>query len=423
MDETLCVYLDAEKPRLVGHLYLHGPHAGDTFRYDPAWVKSGFALAPSLPLGTGPFPTAKDAVLPGILADTCPDRWGRLVLRREEAHAARRERRAARALSDVDRLLLVSDMLRLGAIRISREAGGPFLAHAGPIPLAVDLGRLLDATRKVIQELDTDDDMKLLLAPGGSMGGARPKAVVRDKGHLCMAKFSHPDDDRSVESWEEVALRLAANAGIEVPPKHRLVRVLEQPVLVTQRFDRDGDRRRLFASAMTLLDAKDHEAHSYLDLVYTIRQVGDVGDLPRLWRRMVFNILISNTDDHLRNHGFLRDSSAWRLSPAYDLNPIPPDIGSRNLTLAIDEADTTASLDLAFSVAEQFGMDMALARQIAAEVGSATRQWKMEAKRVGIGRSEIERFTGAFEHGDLQLALQSGPPAKATVKIPAPRPR
>jgi serine/threonine-protein kinase HipA len=373
-------------------------------------VQNGFSLGPSLPLTPGPFPTAKDAVLPGIVADTCPDRWGRAVLRREEAHASQRERRTARTLTDVDSLVMVSDELRLGAIRISREQGGPFLAQAGPIPLTVDLGRLLAATRNVIKELDTDDDLKLLLAPGASLGGARPKAAIRDRGDLCMAKFPHPDDDRSVESWEEVALQLAQRAGIEVPDGHKLVRVLDEPVLVTKRFDRHGNQRRLFASAMTLLDARDRESHSYLDLVYTIRQVGDVEDLPRLWRRMVFNILITNTDDHLRNHGFLRTEGAWRLSPAYDLNPRPADLGPSNLTLAIDEADTTASLDLAFSVADQFGLSIKTARDIAAQVGEAIRHWREVALRIGIRRDEIERMAGSFEHRELELAVGANTP-------------
>lgn len=420
MDETLFIYVDVGAPRLAGKLYLHGPGAGGVFRYDSSWLKDGFSLGPSLPLAPGPFPTAKEAVLPGILNDTCPDRWGRMVLRREEAHAAQREHRAARTLTDVDCLVMVSDELRLGAIRISRESGGPFLAQAGPIPLAVDLGRLLSATRKVIRELDTDDDLKLLLAPGASLGGARPKAVVRDKGALCMAKFSHPDDDCSVESWEEVALRLAAHAGIEIPERHQLVQVLGEPVLVTKRFDRQENQRRLFASAMTLLGAQDRDQHSYLEIVYAIRQVGNVDDLPHLWRRLVFNILISNTDDHLRNYGFLRTQGAWQLSPAYDLNPKPTDLGPRNLTLAIDEADTTASLELAFSVADQFGLDNRAANVIATEVGKATRHWREEAQRVGIDKHEIERFAGSFEHKDLDLALgRSKPtPSAATTSTP-----
>lgn len=418
MDETLYIYVDMGAPRLAGRIHLHGPKTGSTFTYDPTWLKEGFSLGPSLPLSLGQFHTSKDSVLPGILADTCPDRWGRLVLRREETHAALRENRAARTLTDSDRLLLVSDALRLGAIRISREPGSPFLAESGPIPLAVELARLLTATRKVIQELDTDDDMKLLLAPGASMGGARPKAVISDKGQLYMAKFPHPDDETSVESWEEVALRLAEKAGMKVPEDHRLVKVLEQPALITKRFDREGNKRRLFASAMTLLDAKDNENHSYLEIAYTIRQVGDVGDLARLWRRLVFNILISNTDDHLRNHGFLRGPGAWLLSPVFDVNPMPPDVRPRNLELAVDEANNAASLELAFSVADQFGLDQKAAKGIAMEVGKATSTWRNEAQRVGIEHKEIDRFAAAFEHKDLQLALQAKVPASMAATEP-----
>lgn len=420
MYKTLYVYVDQGQPQLAGRLYLQGPGSGAVFTYEPTWLGRGYSLGPTLPLAPGPFHTTRGAVLPGILSDTCPDRWGRMVMRREEAHSARREKRTARTLTDPDCLVRVSDTLRLGAIRVSETEGGPYLAASGSIPLAVDLGRLLTATRKVMQDLDEDDDMKLLLAPGASLGGARPKAVVSDQGTLYVAKFPQPDDDWSIVTWEAVALRLAEKAGIDVAQDHRIIQVLNEPVLVTRRFDRDGERRRLYASAMTLLGAKDGDAHSYLDIAYVIRQVGDVEDLPRLWRRLVFNILISNTDDHLRNHAFLRGAAGWELSPAFDLNPVPPDVRPRNLTLAIDEADNTASLELALSVAEQFGLDAEEARGMAAEVGAATQTWRIEAQRQGIRRDEIERLSTAFEHDDLKQALHGSNKFPALSPYPQP---
>ena len=259
-----------------------------------------------------------------------------------------------------------------------------------------------------MEETDTEEDLRLLFAPGSSLGGARPKASVREKnGHLAIAKFPRKDDEINTVVWEAVALALAHKAGIPVPSA-RVETVANEPVLLLRRFDRDGKRRVPFLSAMSMLGAKDNETHSYLEIVDALRQHGATpkADMEALWRRVVFNILISNTDDHLRNHGFLYEGSdGWRLSPAYDLNPVPTDIKPRILTTAINEDDSTASLALAMSVVKYFELDAAKAREIAKEVGKAVSKWRVEAARSGITKSEIDRMASAFEHEDLKEAL------------------
>jgi len=249
--------------------------------------------------------------------------------------------------------------------------GGGFLAEQGAtrIPPLVELPRLLSAAEHVVS--DSDEDLRLLLAPGSSLGGARPKASVRDRdGHLVIAKFPHKNDEINTVLWEAVALRLAGKAGIPVP-KWRLEQVAGKSVLLLQRFDRAAGIRIPFLSAMSMLGARDNESRSYLEFVDALRQHGACAkdDMHALWRRIVFNILISNTDDHLRNHGFLYGGPyGWRLSPAYDLNPVPTDIKPRVLSTAIDLDDGTASLDLAMSVAGYFELAQEKAGDIATEV-------------------------------------------------------
>ena len=276
------------------------------------------------------------------------------------------------------------------------------------IPPLIELPRLLSAAEHALSDTDTEEDLLLLLAPGSSLGGARPKASVRDRdGHLTIAKFPNKADDMKTVLWEAVALTLAAKAGIPVP-LWRLETVLDKPVLLLRRFDRDGATRLPFLSAMSMLSAKDNEARSYLEFVDILRQHGaaPTRDMHELWRRIVFSILISNTDDHLRNHGFLWAGPAgWRLSPAYDLNPVPTDIKPRILTTAIDLEDGTASLKLALEVASYFELGTDQARTIATQVGKAVAAWRKEAGRLGLTAPEIDRMASAFEHDDLRAVL------------------
>jgi serine/threonine-protein kinase HipA len=346
----------------------------------------------------------------GAIGDSAPDRWGRALMRRMERRRAEHEEQTPRTLHEIDYLLLVDDEARAGALRFAETEGGPFLRQeeAKRIPPLVELPQLLSAAEHVMEDTDTEEDLRLLFAPGSSLGGARPKASVREKdGNLAIAKFPRKDDETSTVIWEALALTLAHKAGIAVPLA-RIETVGKKPVLLLRRFDRDGKRRIPFLSAMSMLSAKDNESHSYLEIVDALRQhgAGPKADIEALWRRIVFNILISNTDDHLRNHGFLYEGSdGWRLSPAYDLNPVPTDIKPRILTTAINEDDGTASLALAMSVAKYFELDAAKAREIAKQVGKAVSTWRNEAAHHGVGKNEIDRMASAFEHEDLKEAV------------------
>ena len=302
------------------------------------------------------------------------------------------------------------DETRQGALRFAEQEGGPFLNqivdHRTP-PL-IELPALLAASEHVYDEVETADDLRLLLAPGSSLGGARPKASVRDRnGSLAIAKFPHHADRISTVLWEALALRLASAAGINAAIG-RVERVAGRPVFLLQRFDRDGANRRPFLSAMSMLGATDHETRSYLEIADAIQRYGaaPTQDLHELWRRIVFSVLISNTDDHLRNHGFLYEGNqGWRLSPAYDLNPVPVQFRPRILSTLIDEQNGDASLDLALSVAEYFRLTTAQARQTAYEVGRAVTRWREEASTLGIAAAEINTLASAFEHEDLAQAL------------------
>ncbi|MFO0816511.1 MAG: HipA domain-containing protein [Pirellulales bacterium] len=414
---SVLVYIELDKgPVLVGRLWTRLRHGRESasFEYDSQWLThpQRFTIEPALYLGPGPQHTAQEQAIFGSLGDSSPDRWGRTLMRHGERRRAEAEGRAPRSLGELDYLLLVDDEARQGAIRFARREGGPFLAESvgTRIPPVIELPRLLAAASNVESNSDTDEELRLLLAPGSSLGGARPKATVRDgDGKLAIAKFPQRNDEFDVESWEAVALALAEQAGITVPT-WRLERVSGKSVLLLQRFDRVGLRRIPFLSAMSMLGARDHQTHSYIELADSLRQHGasPAVDQRELWRRMVFNVLISNTDDHLRNHGFLYEcGTGWRLAPAYDLNPIPAETKPRILSTSITFDSPAASLELAFEVADEFGLARSEARQIAGEVGAATSRWRQAARLQGLPDSALARMTSAFEHVDLDLALRS----------------
>jgi serine/threonine-protein kinase HipA len=417
MDRRVQVYVDLDGvPILAGRLWsrVARDREGATFEYDQSWLAhpNRFQLEPALMLGRGPHHTPPDKALFGAIGDSAPDRWGRTLMRRAERSRARRAQSAPRTLREIDYLLMVDDESRQGALRFSESEAGPFLAEATNtrIPPIVALPKLLAASGRVEGETAADEDLRLLLAPGSSLGGARPKASVRERdGGLAIAKFPSKTDEIPVERWEAVALTLAAKAGIQVPV-WRVEDVSGQAVLILRRFDREAGRRVPFLSAMSMLNAHDRETRSYLEIADAIRQHGarPKRDLEELWRRIVFNVLISNTDDHLRNHAFLYPGAdGWRLAPAYDLNPVPTDIKPRILSTAIDLDDTTASIDLAFDVAPAFGLTPAQARAIAREVGAAAAGWRTAAAAVGLSAAEADRMASAFEHDDLERARLS----------------
>jgi len=403
------------EPVPVGRLYAHarGNRESATFEYDPAWLGDGerFALDPALQLTAGAFHTGGDKPLFGAIGDSAPDRWGRVLMRRAERRRAQSAGETPRTLREIDYLLGVNDEARMGALRFATEPGGPFLATAdqAPLPPLIDLPRLLSATERIIDKNETDEDLRLILAPGSSLGGARPKASVREAdGSLAIAKFPHRDDEWNDVLWEATALALAGNAGIETA-RWRLDKITDKDVLILARFDRVGHVRIPYLSAMSMLGAVDNETHSYLEIADALRQHGAraQADLHALWRRIAFNVLVSNVDDHLRNHGFLyAGSTGWRLAPAYDLNPVPVDVKPRVLSTAIDESDPSASLELALYVAEYFDLTQQEAKAVAVEVGEAVSGWRATGGGFGIDRAELERMRSAFEHRDLEHALR-----------------
>lgn len=414
-DRTAYVHIDLDgKPVLVGTLYARFRKGRESasFNYDASWLShpSRFALEPALVLHDLAHHTHTGQAMFGAFGDSAPDRWGRMLMRRAERQRAKAEKRDPRPLNEIDCLLGVNDETRLGALRFAEQIGGPFLAIVGDgprVPPLVELPALLAASERIAADQDEDDDLRLLLAPGSSLGGARPKASVRDHDHrLLIAKFPHPGDEINQSAWEAMALRLASSAGVRAS-QGRLETVANRSVLLLNRFDRVGAQRVPFLSTMSLLGAGDNESHSYLELADALRQCSAAPgeDLMELWRRIVFSILISNVDDHLRNHGLLWEGPAgWRLSPAYDLNPTPADVRPRILSLAVDDQDHTASLELALQVAEYFGIDDKTARRIVSEVGHAVASWRNEAQRFGIRTTEIDRMESAFEHADLRQA-------------------
>ena len=415
METEALVHVDLDgSPVLVGRLWARMRKGRDSasFEYDESWLEHNdrFALEPALQLGPGPFHTPRDKPLFGGIGDSAPDRWGRVLMRRAERRRAEAARETPRTLREIDYLLQVNDEARQGALRFALEPDGPFIAggDARPIPPLVDLPRLLSAAEHVTGDADSDEDLRLLLVPGSSLGGARPKASVRDSnGDLLIAKFPDRDDEVDTVRWEAVALSLAETAGVPVPD-WRLQTIDARPVLLLRRFDRDSGRRIPFLSAMSMLGAADNETRSYMEFVDALRQYGAApkADMQLLWRRIVFNIMISNTDDHLRNHGFLyAGPDGWRLAPAYDLNPVPIDLKPRVLATAIDLDDGTAALGLALKVAGYFGLKAAEAREIARQVGHAVSAWRHHAERAGITAGQMERMATAFEHEDLQASL------------------
>jgi serine/threonine-protein kinase HipA len=414
-DRSLLVYVDLEgAPHLVGHLWARSRKGkeGASFQSDDTWLANPFrfALEPALILGKGPHHTMAGRLIFGAIGDSAPDRWGRALIQREERRKAREERRTPRTLLEVDYLLGVSDITRQGALRFAESKGGPFFAIGTQVPPLLQLPALLGAAVRISADGGNDDDLLLLLAPGSSLGGARPKASVVDRdGQLAIAKFPQHGDLTRVTLWEAVALRLAADAGIPTS-EWRVESVAGQDVLVVRRFDRKSNVRVPFLSAMSLLNATDNEQRSYLEIADALRQYGakPEEDCAQLWRRIVFSILVSNTDDHLRNHGFLYDpAGGWRLSPAYDLNPLPADIKPRILTTAIDEADGTASLDLAFEVAPHFGVKPDRAKAIVRDVGKVVVRWRETAASIGLSSNETERMASAFEHEELNKAVST----------------
>ena len=404
MDGRYSVFLQSGEPRSVGTLWLNNIRGriASTFLYDLEWARdpAAFSLSPDLPLDTS---TRSCDGLFLCFQDCSPDRWGRGLLRRQENRQAREERRKPRTLLDSDFLLLVSDVARQGAIRLSADEGRTFLSSGdrNHIPPLTTLPKLLNASVGVEIREDTEDDIRLLVAPGSSLGGARPKASVIDGDELLIAKFPSSNDDRDVPLWEYVTFKVAERAGLSIP-QVRLQRVGDKSVLLVQRFDRTPSGRIPFMSAMSLMQAKDGDHKSYVDIAIELQATGCAADddLRQLWSRMVFNMCVYNVDDHLRNHGFLRRAGGWTLSPAYDLEIAHPSEKAAFLHTAIIDDEASFDLQAAIDVAEFFRLKTDAAKECVKRIRKAVSFWRDEAVKVGAKSAEINMMRDSYEFID-----------------------
>ena len=367
------------------------------FVYADTWLRraDAWSISPDLPIHHG---QATVAGLPGAFGDSAPDRWGRNLVERHHRAQHRREHGTLRTLTDVDFLVGVSDVTRQGALRYtSIDAPGEYLSPGREVPKTIALPTLLHAARQAITD-DDDRAVKTLLDAGtGSLGGARPKVSVDDGGRLLLAKFPHPNDAWNVMAWEATALDLAGTCGITTP-RHELVDVGDNPVLLLDRFDRTPAGRVPYISAMTLVGGADGEHRDYLDIAEAITDHGSTvrADLHELFRRIAFSIAINNVDDHLRNHGFLRRSNGWELAHVFDVNP-NPDPGSERVTSIAGATSRDDGLTALVDSAEWFDLTRDAAATTVADVQHRVGAWRDVARRHGIADAEITRFATALD--------------------------
>jgi serine/threonine-protein kinase HipA len=415
-NETIIwVYADwnpMEAPYLIGKLFSQLVRGKEifSFEYNETWLTASQAklyLDPNLGLYKGKqyLPDGRNNF--GVFLDSAPDRWGRLLMRRREAWQAKLEGREERALFESDYLLGVFDGHRMGGMRFKLEQDGDFLNNQKKMatPPWTSLRELEYASLQLEKEDAIKDPeytkwLGMLIDPGSSLGGARPKASVLDEqGNLWIAKFPSSKDDKNMGAWEMVLHELAKVCGIHVPDARLLQFSGKHHTFLSKRFDRIQDKRIHFASAMTLLGYQDgadfHDGLSYLDIVAFIIQQGALvkADLEQLWRRVVFNILVSNTDDHLRNHGFILTNNGWQLSPAYDMNP--NEMGS-GLTLNISENSNEQDISLALETAKHYKLKKDEALKILNDMQLEIAKWRTVAKNLGISSGEIEQTKRAF---------------------------
>jgi serine/threonine-protein kinase HipA len=377
-----------------------------SFSYTPEWLdwEGAFPIDPtSLPLRPGAH---HSATLFGAMQDCGPDRWGRMLIQR----AVRKQVLDRKPYQDLDYVLALDDVSRIGALRFRHDENGPFLAAGhGKIPPVVQLAALLNAANAVHGETETAQDLRYLLGQGSPLGGARPKsAVALPDGQMAIAKFPKPDDTRDIAAGEILALALAKQAGMDVAG-HRLVEVKSKAVAVITRFDRDGARRIPFLSAHTLLGLPPGEPGSYTMLADGIRQFGydSTADLRELWRRLIFSLPVSNYDDHLRNHGFLmRVRGRWALSPAYDVNPVPEIDRTQTPQTPISEAREGPGIAAALEAASRFGLKAAAAKMILGEVLAVVAGWRKTGRKLRIKASTLDAYETAFEHPLFKEAQQ-----------------
>jgi serine/threonine-protein kinase HipA len=401
-------WLEMPEPQIIGKLSAHfakGKKAF-SFEYDKQWLKSGnqFLLDPDIQLYSGQqFPNGKENF--GVFLDSMPDTWGRTLMKRRVAQQAKENNEKAATLYDIDYLLGVYDESRMGALRFKTKLDGPFLDNNNETPTPPwSSVRELQQAAKSFENDDNNEEAKkwlaILMAPGSSLGGARPKANILDENkELWIAKFPSKNDTIDKAAWEYLAYLLATKAGINMAPC-RIEKIAgNYNTFFTKRFDRKKGERIHFASAMTMTgnneDTIRDNTASYLDLAEFISNYGAnvEENLHQLWRRIIFNIAISNTDDHLRNHGFILTDEGWILSPAYDINP---SIDKDGLALNIDTNNNALDFELAKEVGEYFRLDVEKMNIIINEILESVSQWKEIATKIGIPRSEQELMEKAF---------------------------
>ncbi|MCH4995721.1 type II toxin-antitoxin system HipA family toxin [Pectobacterium carotovorum] len=400
--EVYASWIPIDTPLLVGHLAFAETSRGGvfSFAYDKHFLTSGYRLQidPLLALHGGElYNDLADKNFPAFL-DSSPDRWGRILMQRRAAIEYRKGLRATTKLTELDYLLGVHDSYRMGGIRFKMAESQDFLDNNTEFsaPPMASLRELEHAAMHIERDDNIDSDdyyrwLKMLISPGSSLGGARPKACVTDAdGHLWIAKFPNQNDTFDVGAWEMVCYQLALAAGVDMFPSEIRKFSSEYHTFLTKRFDRVGDKRIHFSSAMTQLqyyDGEQSDGASYLEIAEFLSNSGaqTKADLAQLWRRIVFNIAVSNTDDHLRNHGFLLTDKGWKLSPAYDLNPI---VGKHGLHLNITDTANELDYALAFEVIDFFRLSREDATRIYDEVLSAVKGWQTVANQLGINRRE-----------------------------------
>jgi serine/threonine-protein kinase HipA len=388
----------------VGRLYTTARSPAVSFEYLAEWLArpDAFAIDPtSLPLRSGAHhgPTLFSA-----MQDCGPDRWGRMLISR----AVRKKILDHKPYQDLDYALALDDASRIGALRFREEAEGPFLAtRFQKIPPVIDLSALLNAADAVHGDTETAKDLRFLLNEGSPLGGARPKsAVAFPDGQLAIAKFPKPDDTRDIAAGEVLALTLAQKAGIQVAD-HRLEKVNGKGISVISRFDRAGARRIPFLSGSSLLALPQGEPGAYTLLADGIRQFGNdtAAELRELWRRLIFSLLISNYDDHLRNHGFLmRAPGRWALSPAYDLNPVPEIERTQAPKMPISEDQEEPTIAAALAAASRFNLTLAEAQTILREVLVAVSDWRKTGRELRIKAGTLDAYATAFQHSLMEEA-------------------
>ena len=414
---ALEVWLDCDPgpPCLVGTL-AHD-RGQIRFHYERMWLRDAraFALDPDLSLDDAPFFPKPELGNFGIFLDSSPDRWGQTLMKRREALQAKDEKRTPRTLYAWDFLIGVQDFTRQGALRFRLAGAEEFLGNEKMAAPPITTLRELEAVAYQLSSRRIDDLdalrkwLSVLVAPGASLGGARPKANFTEAdGSLWIGKFPARDDDRDVGAWELVAHGLALKAGVDVPAAKAVRLSNEFHTFCVQRFDRAHGTRRFYASAMTLLRKEQSEGTSYLELAQFLRGKGDGvhadADLEQLFRRVAFNVAIGNRDDHLRNHGFVLGASGWRLAPAFDVNP---NIDKAEHVLNIDDADNRPSLQTVLSTAAFYGLTEERGKQIVEEVASAVDGWENLARQAGIARGDVELTVGAFSaHAEYRSAAR-----------------